>query len=174
MNSSVSKSSHEILYVILYKIKILCRSNLLFVVFCSGVVSINITHVLHDSFTGAGTNLLFVVFCSGVVSINITHVLHDSFTGAGTNLLFVMPPAFRRERHYVFGLSIRPSVRSLFPPVHGSVGPSDQLWPFCGMSVRPSVCPPVWRGLRAFARECMEGMAWNFACWCILATFRTD
>ena len=27
---------------------------------------------------------------------------------------------------------------------------------------------------RAFPREHMEGMAWNFACWCILTTFRTD
>ena len=25
----------------------------------------------------------------------------------------------------------------------------------------------IW-GFRAFPRECMEGMAWNFACWCIL------
>ena len=40
--------------------------------------------------------------------------------------------AFRRWRHYVFGLSVRPSVRpseawnTLFWPVHGSVGPPDQ------------------------------------------------
>ena len=39
---------------------------------------------------------------------------------------------------------VRPSVRpseawnTLFPPAHGSVGPSDQPWPFYGMSVRPS------------------------------------
>ena len=43
--------------------------------------------------------------------------------------------------------SVRPSVRpseawnNLFSPVHGSVGPFDQPWPFCGMSVRPSVRP---------------------------------
>ena len=30
------------------------------------------------------------------------------------------------------------------------------------------------QGFRAFPGECMEGMAWNFACCCILATFRTD
>ena len=42
-------------------------------------------------------------------------------------------------------LSVRPSVRpseawnNLFLPVHGSVGPSDQPWPFCGMSVCPLV-----------------------------------
>ena len=53
--------------------------------------------------------------------------------------------AFRRRRHYVFRLSVRPSVHpseawnTLFWHVHGSVGPPDQLWPFCGMSVRPSV-----------------------------------
>ena len=32
----------------------------------------------------------------------------------------------------------------------------------------------VGRGFRAFAGEHMEGMAWNFACWCIVTTFRTD
>ena len=143
--------------------------------------------------------------------------------------------AFRRRRHYVFGLSVRPSGHpseawnTLFWPVHGSVGPPDQPWPFYGMSVRPSVCPSVrperfpgicrrtpggnglkfymlmyldhhqnwlvyglglllililalfwlsemgqiW-GFRAFPRECVEEMAWNFARWCILTTFRTD
>ena len=39
---------------------------------------------------------------------------------------------------------------------------------------RPSVRPSVRRGFRAFAGERMEGMAWNFACWCILTVFRTD
>ena len=143
--------------------------------------------------------------------------------------------AFRRRRHYVFGLSVRPSVRpseawnNLFSPEHGSVGPCDQPWPFCGMSVRPSVCPSVrperfpgicrrthggnglkfcmlmylehlqnwldyghgllillllaslwlsemgkiW-GFRTFPGERVVGMAWNFACWCILTTFRID
>ena len=49
--------------------------------------------------------------------------------------------AFRRRRHYVFGLSVRPSEawNTLFWPVHGSVGPPDQPWPFYGMSVCPSV-----------------------------------
>ena len=71
---------------------------------------------------------------------------------------------FRRRRHYVFGLSLRPSVRTskgrhtIFPPVHGSVGPSDQPRPFCGMSVRPS----VRSGFRAFAGERVEGVAWIF------------
>ena len=31
----------------------------------------------------------------------------------------------------------------------------------------------IW-GFRAFPGERMEGMAWNFASWCILTTFRTD
>ena len=118
-----------------------------------------------------------------------------------------------------------PSVRSLkylFSPVHGSVGPSDQPWSFCGMSVRmsgrfPGICwrthggnglkfgmlmylghlqnwldyghglliflllAPLWLnetgqiwGFRAYPGERMERMAWNFACWCILTSSRTD
>ena len=31
----------------------------------------------------------------------------------------------------------------------------------------------IW-GFRAFPGEHMEGMAWNFARWCMLTTFRTD
>ena len=31
----------------------------------------------------------------------------------------------------------------------------------------------IW-GFWAFPGERMEGMTWNFACWCILTTFRTD
>ena len=31
----------------------------------------------------------------------------------------------------------------------------------------------IW-GFRAFPGERMEEMAWNFARWCILTTFRTD
>ena len=31
----------------------------------------------------------------------------------------------------------------------------------------------IW-GFRAFTAERMEGIAWNFACWCILITFRAD
>ena len=131
--------------------------------------------------------------------------------------------AFRRRRHYVFGLSVRLSEawNNLFSPVYGSVGPSVQPWLFCGMSVRPERFPGICRrthggnglkfcmlmylghlqnwldyghdlliilllaslwlsemgqvwGFRAFLRERMVGMAWNFACWCILTTFRTD
>ena len=143
--------------------------------------------------------------------------------------------AFRRRRHYVFGLSVRPSVR---PSVRSLKYPL-LTWTWVRWStrptvtvlrhVRPSVCPSVhperfpgicrriragiglkfymlmyldhlqnWlvygRGLliflilalfwlcemgqiwgfRAFTGERMEGMAWNFASWCILITFRTD
>ena len=31
----------------------------------------------------------------------------------------------------------------------------------------------IW-GFRAFPEEHMEGMAWNFACWCIHTTFKRD
>ena len=147
--------------------------------------------------------------------------------------------AFRRRRHYVFGLSVRPSVRSLKYPlltctwVRWSTRPTVTVLRHVRPSVRPSVCPSVrlsvrperfpgicrrmhggiglkfyllmylhhlqnWlvygRGLliflilalfwlsetgqiwgfRAFPGERMEGMAWNFARWCILTTFRTD
>ena len=137
--------------------------------------------------------------------------------------------ALRRRRHYVFGLSVRPSVRSLKyslltctwvrwstqptvtilrhvrPSVYinGSVvlGADESPWPcgtpswytqlswmilskqknlhlfssqyicvFSKMSVRPS----VWRGFRAFAGECIKGLAWNFTCWCTFTIFRTD
>ena len=70
--------------------------------------------------------------------------------------------AFRRRRHYVFGLSVRQSVRpsvrpseawnTLFWPVHRSVGPPDQPLPFYGMSVRPSVRLSVRPSVRPSAR----------------------
>ena len=136
--------------------------------------------------------------------------------------------AFRRRRHYVFGLSVRPSVRSLKYPlltctwVRRSTRPTVTVL----RHVRPSVRPPgevsghllenAWRewpkilhadvswpssellvygrglliflilalfwlsemgqiwGFRAFPGERMEEMAWHFARWCILTTFRTD
>ena len=42
------------------------------------------------------------------------------------------------------------------------------------VTVLQHVCPSVQRGFRAFAGERMEGMTWNFSCWCILTTFRTN
>ena len=73
------------------------------------------------------------------------------------------------------------------PSVRPSVRPKPELPSFdlyMGLLVHttnrnrftacPSVRPSVQRGFRAFARERMEGMAWNFSCWCILTIFRTD
>ena len=88
--------------------------------------------------------------------------------------------AFRRRRHYVFGLSVRPSVRSLKYPlltctwVRWSTRPMVTVLRHVRPSVCPSVRPSVRRGFRAFAGERMEGLAWNFTCWCILTIFRTD
>ena len=139
--------------------------------------------------------------------------------------------AFRRRRHYVFGLSVRPSVRSLKYPLLTCTWVHWSTWPTVTVlrHVRPSVCPSVrperflgicrrmhggislkfymlmyldhlqnclvyghglliflilalfwlsetgqiW-GFRVFPEERLEGMAWNFARWCILTTFRTD
>ena len=144
--------------------------------------------------------------------------------------------AFRRRRHYVFGLSVRPSVvLSLKYPlltctwVRWSTQTTITVLRHVPPSVRLSVCPSVrperfpgicrrmhggiglkfymlmyldhlqnwlvygyglliflilalfWLsetgqilGFRAFPGERMEEMAWNFARWCILTTFRTD
>ena len=59
-------------------------------------------------------------------------------------LAFVMPPLLGAGGIMFSGCpSVRPSEawNTLFWPVHGSVGPPDQPWPFYGMSVRPSVRP---------------------------------
>ena len=67
--------------------------------------------------------------------------------------------AFRRRRHYVFGLSVPPSLRpseawnTLFWLAHGSVGPPDQPWPFYGMSFRPSVRPSDRPSVRPSVRR---------------------
>ena len=133
--------------------------------------------------------------------------------------------AFRRRRHYVFGLSVRhgpkpeipsfdrymgplvhptnrnrftacPSVRpERFPGIcrriHGGIGlkfymlmylDHVQNWLIYGHDLLIflilalfwlSETGQIW-GFRAFPGERMEGVAWNFACWCILTTFRTD
>ena len=64
--------------------------------------------------------------------------------------------------------SVCPSVRSLKYPL------STCTW--VRWSIRPTVTvlQHVRPSVRAFAGERMEGMAWNFACWCIVTTFRTD
>ena len=135
--------------------------------------------------------------------------------------------ALRRRRHYVFRLSVRPSISPkpeipsfdlymgplVHPPnrncftacpsvrperfpgicrrAHGGNGPKfymlmdlDHLqnWLVYGHGLLILVIlalfwlsetGQIW-GFRAFPEECMEEMAWNFACWCILTTFRTD
>ena len=130
--------------------------------------------------------------------------------------------AFRRRRHYVFGLSIRPTctwvpwstrptvtvLRHVRPSVRPSVRSSGEVsghlpvnawrewpeilhadvsWPSSELiSLWPwyvdflilalfwlSETGQIW-GFRAFPGERLEEMAWNFAWWCILTTFRTD
>ena len=135
--------------------------------------------------------------------------------------------AFRRRRHYVLGLSVRPSVRSLKYPLSTCTWVCWYTWPTVTIlrHVRPSIHPQrfpgicrrmhggiglkfymlmyrdhcqnwkvyghslliflilalfwlgetgqIW-GFRAFPGERKEEMAWNFAPWCILTTFRTD
>ena len=85
-------------------------------------------------------------------------------------------------------LSVRPSVRPKpeIPSFDLHMGPlvhptnrnrftaCPSVRPSVRLSVRPSVRPSVRRGFRAFAGERMEGMAWNFTCWCILTVFRTN
>ena len=94
----------------------------------------------------------------------------DMFIFHFVNMIFMPLPEALCFR--VVCPSVHPSVacNTLFPPVHGSVFPSEQPWPFSGMSVHPS----VWRDFWALARKCIEGIAWDLACWCILATFRTN
>ena len=147
--------------------------------------------------------------------------------------------AFRRRRHYVFGLSVRLSVRPSVRPkpeipsfdlymgllVHPTNRNRFTACPSVRLSVRPSVRPERFPGIcrrmhggislkfymlmyldhlqnwlvygyglliflilalfwlsetgqilgfQAFPGERMEEMAWNFARWCILTTFRTD
>ena len=87
--------------------------------------------------------------------------------------VFVMPPPLGAGGIMFSSCpSVRPSEawNYHFSPLHGSVVPSEQPWPFCDMCVLPS----VRRCFREFAGERIEGMVWNLACWCILGTFRTE
>ena len=155
-----------------------------------------------------------------------------------------MPPRLRR-RHYVFGLSVRPSVCPerfrAFAGEWPEILHADVLWPPSELIIlwsRSIHFPPfgatltLWNGsnlgfpgisrrmhggnglkfcmlmyldhlqnwlvhgyglllflilalfwlsetgqicgFRAFPGERIEGMAWNFACWCIVSIFRTD
>ena len=118
-------------------------------------VSFEVTHMNIGSVCG---QVEFTVLSStwwtqnGFISVHREHG-NPEHTLAPICWADVYASAFRRRRHYVFGLSVRPSVRlsvrpsvrpseawnTLVWPVHGSVGPADQPWPFYSMSVRPSV-----------------------------------
>ena len=98
----------------------------------------------------------------------------DNFSGG---LSFFMPPPLGTGGIMFSGCpSVLPSVRSLKYPlltctwVRLSTPPTVTVL----RHVRPCVHPSVQRSFRAFAGERMEEMAWNFACWCILTTSRTD
>ena len=100
-------------------------------------------------------------------------------------VMFIMPPPLGAGGIMFSGCpSVRPSVRPkpeipsfdlyIGPLVHPTNRNRFTACPSVRLSVRPSVRPSVRRGFRAFAGERMEGMAWNFTCWCILTVFRTD
>ena len=92
------------------------------------------------------------------------------------DLSYFYASAFRRRWHYVFGLSVRPSVRPKpeIPSFDLYMGPLVHPTNRNRFTACPSVRPSVRRGFRAFAGERMEEMAWEFTCWCILTIFRTD
>ena len=96
------------------------------------------------------------------LAIAFDFVLPQIASCRGSFVFSFYASAFRRRRHYVFGLSVRPSVRpseawnTLFWHVHGSVGPPDQPLPFYGMSVRPSVRPSVCPSVRLSVRPSGE------------------
>ena len=159
---------------------------------------------------------------------------HDGWNTKVSTIYFYAS-AFRRRRHYVFGLSVRPSIH---PSVRPSIRPKPEIPSFdlymgplvhptnCDRftacpSVRPERFPGICRrthrgnglkfymlmyldrlqgwlvygrglliflifalfwlsemgqiwGFRAFPGERIKEMAWNFAHWCILTTFRTE
>ena len=103
------------------------------------------------------------------------------FSFSDESCFFFMPPPLGAGGIMFSGCpSVRPSVRPKpeIPPFDMYMGPlvhptNRNRFTACP-SVLPSVRPSVRRGFRAFAGECMEGMAWNFTCWCILTIFRTD
>ena len=116
------------------------------------------------------------------------HILAPPFLNAWLNItawrlwqviirvLYFYAAAFRGRRYYVFGLSVRPSVRPKpeIPSFDLYMGPLVHLTNCDRFTACPSVRPSVRRGFRAFAGERMKGIAWNFTCWCVLVIFRTD
>ena len=61
----------------------------------------------------------------------------------------------------------------IFSLVHGSVGLSDQPWPFFSPSICLSVRPSIQRGFLEISWRMHGGNGLKFS-WCILATFTTD
>ena len=94
-----------------------------------------------------------------MLQILVGHIKYQS--ALNNTFLCLRPLAPEALCFQVVCLSLHPSqaLNTLFPPVHGSVGPYHQQWPIFSF--------------QEFPRESMEGMAWNFAWWCILTTFRT-
>ena len=92
--------------------------------------------------------------------------------------------AFRRRRHYVFGLSVRlksvcPSIRSLKYPLLTCTWVRWSTWPTVTVlwHIRPSVRLSVHPSGEVSGH--LPENAWrewpkNFTCWCILTIFRTD
>ena len=67
----------------------------------------------------------------------------------------------------IFYASALPSFCPHFGP---SVRPTNPDF-FAHPAIHLSIC---LKGFRTFSRRRMEGMTWHLACWCILASFRTD
>ena len=109
--------------------------------------------------------------------LGLTHILQGYFTVilvplwlmvTNAALDYIYASACKCWRYYVFGLSVRPSVRSLKCPL------STCTW--VRWSIRLSVT--VFQHVRLSDRPerflgISWGMAWKFTCWCILTTFRT-
>ena len=100
-------------------------------------------------------------------------------------LIFVILALFDLVKRVKFGVSghfLENAWRKWPEILHADVSwpPSEliSLWlrfvDFCNFgTIWLSETGQIW-GFRAFPGERMKGMAWNFACWCILTTFRTD
>ena len=76
---------------------------------------------------------------------SIKHELTRAIGDDATDIIFIPPPLDAGGIMFSGCPSVHPSEawNTLFWPVHGSVCPSDQPWPFTDMSVCRSVCPSV-------------------------------
>ena len=112
--------------------------------------------------------LIFLMFTAHYFYYFQQEQFYASTLLSAGGIMFSGCPSFRP--------SVHPSVRSLKYPlltctwVRWSTRPTVTVFTACP-SVRPSVCLSIGTGFWAFAGERIEGMAWNFTCWCI---FRTD